>query len=113
MPAGVYDYIIAFATAIVFGKKSQDSSAKYHRKRLDQGHITMFPFKRMKQRAEIKTTKLVSAYCTFRMPEHPKCNCFYLLCVCVLLYLMTGFAHLYHTCSFVYILKIFLEGGWR
>lgn len=82
MQAGGYDYIIAFATAIVFGKKSQASSAKYHRKRLDQGHITMFPFKRMKQRAEIKTTKPVSAYCTFRMPEHPKCNCFYLLCVC-------------------------------
>ena len=78
MQAGGYDcglFAIAFATAIVFGKQpglfcfDQPKMREHYRKCLEQGHITMFPLKRMRRRAKIKATELISVYCTCRMPE--------------------------------------------
>ena len=71
MQAGGYDcglFAIAFATAIVFGKQpglfcfDQPKMREHYKKCLEQGHITKFPLQRMRRRAKIKTTGLISVY---------------------------------------------------
>ena len=72
MQAGGYDcglFAIAFVTSIVFGKQpglfcfDQPKMRELYRKCLEQGHI---PLKRIRRRAKIKTTELISVYCTGR-----------------------------------------------